>query len=96
MQNANPVNSNPSEKQSDQKWTGKSQIERGISDLKDIKNLDMDDLKSAATNITGRVRDLSSDLMTDTVGFVKRYPVSSAVGLAAVGFLAGMVTARRK
>jgi len=93
------VNNTPNtgaDRQSEQKWTGKTQttIERGISDLKSFA--ESADIKAVAGDISKKVTDLSGDIYRDSVSFVKRYPVSSALGLAAVGFLAGVFTARSR
>lgn len=50
----------------------------------------------AATEIMNRFRGVSGDAMRDTLDFVKRYPVHSAIGAAAVGFCAGFLLKRRK
>lgn len=78
----------------EQKWnSAKGSIDRAVTDAKSI---DTDDLRAVATELTGKVRDVSTNLYNDSVGFVKRYPVSSALGLAAVGFFLGAFTAKRK
>jgi hypothetical protein len=93
---------NNTDKQSnDPKWNGKTEMSSGtsgsksISSLGDIRNLSSEDIRGMATDFTHRARDFSSDLMRDPTGFVKRNPVGSALGLAAVGFLAGMLFRRR-
>lgn len=95
MQNAMNTDKN-------QKWNNvKNQAESAVTDAKnsvvaDVKNLDISDLREAATEITSKVRDASTNLYNDSIGFVKRYPISSALGLAAVSFLFGKMSARRK
>jgi hypothetical protein len=95
MNNA-PNTSSASDRHGDQKWAGKTQptMERGISDLKSFA--EAADIKAVAGDISRKVTDLSGDLYRDSVSFVKRYPVSSALSLAAVGFLAGIFTARSR
>lgn len=93
MQNAmNQDNKN------EQKWNAaKGSAERATSDVKSaLKSIDTDDLREAASEITAKVRDVSSGLYNETVGFVKRYPVSSALGLAAVGYFLGAISRRSK
>ena len=84
------------DRQPGQNWTGKTQskIERGISDLKNIAS--STDIKGVASDLSKRVTHMSGDIYRDSVNFVKRYPISSALGLAAVGFLAGMFSARSR
>jgi hypothetical protein len=84
---------NNTDKQSDPNWTGKSQLERGVSEL---KNLSGSDISAVAGDISTKVRDISGDLFRDSISLVKRYPVSSAIGMAAVGFLAGFYSSRSK
>lgn len=73
-------------------WTGKTQI----SNLTDIKNLSPEDIKAAASELTTRVRDVSTNLYSGGMGYVRSNPVPAALGMAAVGFLAGMFFARRR
>jgi len=96
MNNSSNMNNTATDKSSDQKWMGKTQttIERGISDLKNLA--ETTDIKTVASDLTHKARDLSGDFYRDSVSFVKRYPVSSALGLAAVGFFAGVLSARRR
>lgn len=96
MQPAMNNSSNNTERQGDQKWVGKTQstIDRGISDLKSFA--ESTDIKAVAGDLTKKVTDMSGDFYRDSVSFVKRYPVSSALGLAAVGFIAGVVSARSR
>ncbi|RZA09704.1 MAG: hypothetical protein EOP11_00800 [Proteobacteria bacterium] len=65
-----------------------------------VKNLKADDVKHYASDVASKARDLSSnlgskakdlgsDVYADPIGFVKRYPVTSAIALAGVGFLIG-------
>ncbi|MGZ3695747.1 MAG: hypothetical protein ACXWQO_16730 [Bdellovibrionota bacterium] len=78
----------------EQKWNkAKGTIDNAISDA---KNMDTDDLRAVATELTTKVRDVSTNFYNDSIGFVKRYPVSSALGLAAAGFFLGAFSARRK
>ena len=88
MQNA--INS----QEAKDKWnSSKSQIDRAVSD---VKSLDTEDLRAVATEFTSKVRDASTNIYNESVGFVKRYPISSALGLAAVGFLFGKLMSRSK
>jgi hypothetical protein len=78
----------------EQKWNkAKGAMDNAVSEVKDI---DTTDLRAVATELTTKARDLSTNFYNDSVGFVKRYPVSSALGLAAVSFFIGAISARRK
>ena len=86
-----------SEKQSDQRFTksGASSESSGavLSTLSSgLRNIDVQEIKSAATDISHRVRDASTDLYKRSVNVVNQYPLASAMGMAAVGFLAGVAT----
>jgi hypothetical protein len=88
MQNA--MNQDKAEKQ----WNNvKGQVDRAVSE---VKKIDTDDLRNTAAELTSKVRDLSTNVYNDSVGFVKRYPISSALGLAAIGYLFGVLSARKK
>lgn len=75
--------------------------------LDTVKNLKAEDVKSYASDLGSRARDLTSnlgsrartigsDVYADPVGFVKRYPVTSAIALAGVGFLIGTAIRNRR
>lgn len=82
------------EKEGEETWSaGKTQVERGISQL---KNMNQEDIAEMASNVTSRVREVSTDVYQNSVSFVKRHPVGSAIGFAAFCFLAGAVTARAR
>ncbi len=81
------------DKLNDAKWTAKTQLDRGLTELRGITE---GDIKAVASDITHKVKEVSTDFFKDTVSLVKRYPVSSALGLTALGFLAGAITARSK
>lgn len=85
---------NSAEKQGE-KWAGKAHnaIDRGVSELKGLADKDM---KAMATDIGQKVKDYSGDAYRESVDFVKRYPVASTLGLAAVGFFAGVWAARSR
>ena len=83
-------------------WKGKTeQIQENLTNglqqgIDTIKNLKADDVKNYAADIGSRVRSVGSDAYADPVGFVKRYPVTSALALAGVGFIVGsMIRSRR-
>ena len=42
------------------------------------------------------IKDRSTVLVEESVDFVKRYPVSTAIGAVAVGFIAGLFISGRK
>lgn len=85
---------NNAEKQGE-KWAGKahSVIDKGISEIKSIKDTD---IKAVASDVGQRVRSVSNDAFEESVEFVKRHPVGSAIGLTAVGFFAGMLSSRAR
>ncbi len=99
MQNA--MNNDKIEKQ----WNkAKGSLDAVVSEASDV---DTSDLRSVASDYatkarelsseyTAKARDISKGFYDDSVGFVKRYPVSTALGLAAVGFAIGALTARKK
>lgn len=79
-------------------------IQQGIDT---VKNLKADDVKSYAAdlgtrarditaNLGSRAREIGSDVYADPVGVVKRYPVTSALVLAGVGFLIGSALRSRR
>lgn len=72
-------------------WAEKSQnlMDKAVSE---VKNLNPDDIKRAATEFGSKVRDISGEVYDDSVGYIRRNPVSSALGLVAFGFVAGLVT----
>lgn len=74
------------EKKNDWAATGKSVVERAVSE---VKNLNPEDIKRTATELTTKVRDVSSEYYDDAVSYIRRNPVSAGLGLAAIGFLAG-------
>lgn len=61
-----------------------------------VRNLSTDDIRTAATDITHKVRDVSADAIKDPLAFAKRHPVGTAVSAAAVGFLIGMMSNRKR
>jgi len=85
---------NTAEKQGE-KWAGKahSVVDRGVSELKSLADTD---LKAVASDLGQKVKDYSGDAYRESLDFVKRYPVGSALGLAAVGFFAGVWAARSR
>jgi hypothetical protein len=72
---------------------GKTVVDRAIQQ---VKNIDPEDVRRSAAEIGERLRDASSDVYDNTVGFVRRNPVGSAVGLCAFGFLVGYISAAMK
>lgn len=91
MQNA--MNQDKAEKT----WNNaKSTAERAVSEVKkEVSSFDTEDLRAAATEITAKVRDVSTNVYNESVGFVKRYPISTALGLAAVGYFIGSMRSRK-
>lgn len=85
---------NTAEKQGE-KWAGKAHtaIDRGVSELKSLADTD---LKAMASDIGQKAKDYSADAYRGSVDFVKKYPMGSALGLAAVGFFAGVWAARSR
>lgn len=61
-----------------------------------VRNLSTDNIRDAATGITHKVRDASADAIRDPLAFAKRHPVGTAVGAAAMGFMIGMITSRKR
>lgn len=85
---------NTAEKKGEQ-WAGKAQtaIDRGVSEIKSLADTDM---KALASDLGQKAKDYSTDAYNGSVDFVKKYPVGSALGLAAVGFFAGVWAARSR
>lgn len=85
---------NAAEKQGE-KWAGKAHnaIDRGVSELKGLADTD---LKAMASDLGQKAKDYSGDAYRGSMDFVKKYPVGSALGLAAVGFFAGVWAARSR
>ncbi len=61
------------------------------------------ELSAKAENLTTRVRDFAghapeavADLSKQATGYVRQYPIETAVGALVVGFLAGVALCRRK
>jgi len=81
---------NLNEKKNEWASTGKSVVDRAISE---VKNIDPQEIRKTATELTTRVRDVSAQTYDDVISYVRRNPVSSALGLAAFGFVAGVITA---
>jgi gas vesicle protein len=79
-------------------------LQQGIDTVKNLKAEDVktyaSDLGSRAreltSNIGSRARAVGSDVYADPVGVVKRYPVTSALVLAGVGFLVGSAIRARR
>lgn len=86
---------NNAEKQGE-KWAGKAHdvIDRGVSEIKNFA--DTENLKSMASDLSGRVKGASGDAYRESLAFVRRNPVSTALGLAAVGFFAGVWASRSR
>ena len=73
-------------------WSGSdasSVVDRAMSE---VKKINPEDIKRTATELTSRVRDVSADYYDDAITYVRRNPVTSALGLCALGFVAGMLT----
>lgn len=73
--------------------TGKSVMDRAVSE---VKSMDSEDIRKTAMELTTKVRDISTEVYDDAIGFVRRNPVGTALGLCAFGFIAGVVTGRIK
>ena len=78
-----------SEKRSEWSAEGKNITEKTSSQ---VRAINPEDIRRTATEIGNRVREASSDAFDRTVGYIRRNPVRSAVGLCAAGFLAGLLT----
>ena len=83
MQNAMNENKND--------WSDKSKhlVDRAMSE---VKNINPEDIKRTATELTAKVRDASVGAYDDAVGYVRRNPVKSALGLCAFGFVTGVLS----
>ncbi|MGZ3734304.1 MAG: hypothetical protein ACXVC0_05055 [Bdellovibrionota bacterium] len=70
-------------------WADKSKsvVDRAVAE---VKIINPDDIKRTATELTAKVRDVSTGAYDDAVGYVRRNPVRSALGLCAIGFVAGV------
>ena len=87
------MQSGASEKKSEWQEKGKNVMERGISE---VKSLSPEEVRRGAAELTSRIRDASVEAYGSAVGYVRRNPVSSALGLCALGFLAGLVAGRSR
>ncbi len=91
MQNAAMNNA---EKQGE-KWANKTQsvVDRGVSELKSLSETD---IKSMASDLGEKVKGMSGDVYRKGVNLVKRYPAGAALGIAALGFFAGVWATRSR
>jgi gas vesicle protein len=82
-------------RETDRDWSGKANELRDSvkSGIETVRNIDV---RGYANEIGSRAKDVGSDLYADPVGFVKRYPVTAAVGFAAVGFIVGAIIAKSR
>lgn len=64
--------------------------------VKDFATHKAHDMKDSLKDVRSMVRDRSAALVEDSVDLVKRYPISTAVGAVAVGFLAGIFLGGRR
>lgn len=76
-------------------WADKGQnvIDKTIAQ---VKSIDPEAVRRSAVELGTRVRDVSSDVYDDTVGYIRRNPVGAALGLCAIGFFAGLITGRMR
>lgn len=65
-------------------------------DLKSEATTAFKDIAESAMHLKDRVQEVSSNAVEQSVDFVKKYPVYTAIGAAAVGFLAGALLRRSK
>jgi ElaB/YqjD/DUF883 family membrane-anchored ribosome-binding protein len=65
-------------------------------DFKSDATAAITDLTESAIQLKDRVQEASSHAVEQTVDFVKKYPMYTAIGAAAVGFLAGALMRRSK
>lgn len=71
--------------------------DRGLNGKnKGLQSATTDNLMEYATDMVAKVRNVSSDAMKDSIGFVKRYPIHTALGAVAVGFFAGYLLKSRR
>ena len=80
----------PKKEVSKSEWSssGDSLINRTISE---VKGLNPEDVRRAASELSSQVRDTTLDLYDSAVGYVRKNPIKSAIGLGAVGFAAGLL-----
>ncbi len=52
-------------------------------------------LMNAASESVTKLRSAYGEIIKESMGFVKRYPVHTALGAAAVGFVAGFLIKRK-
>ena len=83
------MQSGMSEKKNEWAEKGKNIVDRAVSE---VKNINPDDIRRSAAEMTTRVRDASTEIYDDAIGYVRRNPVGAALGLCAFGFFAGFVT----
>lgn len=54
------------------------------------------ELKDSVDEISTKVQKFTSDIASDSVTTMKKYPVHTALGAAALGFIAGALSFRKK
>jgi hypothetical protein len=69
--------------------TGKTVVDLVATEA---KNLDPREMKQTAASLTTNARDSAAEAFSSTVGFVRRNPVGTALGLCVFGFIAGVIT----
>ena len=65
-----------------------------MDDLKDNTERQLDTVVSNMTDISERAIETSKQTVDKSVEIAKKYPVHTAIGMGAVGFIAGAITNR--
>jgi hypothetical protein len=87
----NATAQNMIEKKNELSAAGKSVVDLVASEA---KQLDPRDLNGTAAELASTARNTASAAFDSTVSFVRRNPVTSALGLCAFSFLAGVLSGR--
>lgn len=54
------------------------------------------DFSDSITDLSSRVRSASTEVAEKSIGFMKKYPIHSALGAALIGFLIGNLSQKSK
>lgn len=53
------------------------------------------ELKDSVEDISGKITQVTSEIASDSVSVMKKYPVHTALGACAIGFIAGALSFRK-
>lgn len=72
-------------------------LEKNIDDIYEKAEEKMSYIAQNLSDMTEKVKQASSDISDKSIDYVKKYPVHTALGAVAVGFVLGVyLTARRR